>query len=106
MVPPLRSSSNATLVGENAWELVYGAGLSPHVEGDIQLGEYAVEYLKRLSPSWRVFGAIEGTDDEVSLIPEVQYFIRENIYLKFNVGVGLTPKATDVAPEIGVMFSF
>lgn len=126
VVPALRSVHRDTLVGESGWELVYGGGLikgfrwgtvTARISGassegpqdghwSSEFGEYAVEYLKRLSPSWRVFAAVEGEDDEVSLIPEMQYFFRENIYLKFNVGVGLTPKAVDVAPEIGVMFSF
>jgi len=48
---------------------------------------------------------IEGTEDEIVLIPEIQWFITPNIYLKANNGFALTSKATDIAPEIGIMFS-
>jgi hypothetical protein len=75
-------------------------------ENEIAAGEYAVEYLKRLSPSWRVFLAVEGTEDEVELIPEVQWRFAEFATLKLNSAFGLTSKATDWAPEIGIMFSF
>ena len=70
------------------------------------LGEYAAEYLKRLSPKLRVLVAVEGDQDEVEQITEAQWFIRRNIYIKLNNSFGLTSKATDWAPELGVMFSF
>ncbi len=109
------------LIRASDWELAYGGGLikgsrfgtfSARIslsfeEGhSVQFGEYAVEYLKRLSPAWRLYAGIEGEDDEVSLVPELQYFFREDVYLKAGVGVGLTTKAADVAPEVGVLFSF
>ncbi len=71
-----------------------------------ELGEYAVEYLKRLSPAWRVFAGIEGSQDEVELITEAQWHVTDSIFFKFNNAFGLTSKATDWAPEFGVMFSF
>ncbi len=71
-----------------------------------ELGEYAVEYLKRLSPAWRIFAGIEGSQDEVELITEAQWHVTDSIFFKFNNAFGLTSKATDWAPEFGVMFSF
>lgn len=111
------------LIGTPGWELKYGMGLirgfrwgtmtaraaveydeasSSHFDG----GEYAVEYLRRISPAWRVYAGLEGTQDEVSLIGEVQWFVTPTIFVKINNGVGLTPKAADWAPEVGVVFSF
>jgi len=49
---------------------------------------------------------IEGSEDEVSLIPEIQWHVNRNIFLKLATGFGLTSKATDFAPEIGIMISF
>jgi len=70
-------------------------------------GEYAVEYLRRLSPAWRVVAAIEGNQvDEVSLLTEVQWQFVPHAALKLNGGWGLTTNATDFAPEVGIMFSF
>jgi len=49
---------------------------------------------------------VEGDQDEVEQITEAQWFLRPNIYLKLNNSFGLTSKATDWAPEVGVMVSF
>lgn len=81
------------------------AGLE-YTEGQTDFGEWAVEYLKRLSPRWRVWTGVEGTSGEVELIPEIQWHFSERAFLKLNVGIGLTRKTTDLAPEIGVMISF
>lgn len=76
-------------------------------EGKLDAGEYAVEYLRRLSPTLRVLAAVEGNQvDEVALITEIQWKLLRNAYLKVNTGWGLTPNATDLAPEIGLMMSF
>lgn len=69
-------------------------------------GEYAVEYLRRLSPQWRVFLGIEGAQDEVSFISEIQWHLSPRVFLKVNNGVGLTSKSPDWAPEAGIVFSF
>jgi len=74
-------------------------------ENKLGSGEYALEYLKRISSHFRIFTMIEGTEDEIVLIPEIQWFITPNIFLKVNNGFALTSKATDIAPEIGIMFS-
>lgn len=109
------------LIGTPDWEFKLGAGLTkgfswgtmtvrtaveyPLEEPALVLGEYAVEYLKRLSPSWRMYLGVEGTEDEVELIAEAQWHITDSIFLKLNNAFGITSKATDWAPEVGILFS-
>jgi hypothetical protein len=113
---------NRVLIGTGDWELKLGSGVVRGFswgtmtlraaaeydgeDGSVALGEYAIEYLRRLSPRLRVFGAVEGSEDEVEAITEAQVFLRPNILLKLNSAFGMTSKATDWAPEIGIMFSF
>jgi hypothetical protein len=110
------------LIGTPDWEFKLGTGLIRGFgwgtmtlrvaaeysmeESKIELGEYGVEYLRRLSPAWRIYLGIEGSQDEVELIPEVQWHFAPSVILKLNSAVGLTSKATDWAPEVGLMFSF
>ena len=72
----------------------------------VEPGEFAVEYLKRVSPKWRMVGSLEGEDDELALIGEAQWFVSRSAFVKFNCGFGITDKAPDIAPEIGIIFSF
>ena len=113
---------NKLLIGTPDWELKAGIGLikgSPWgtltvraageylvEDSTLDFGEYAVEYLKRLSPVWRLYLGVEGTQDEASLITEAQWHITDYAFLKLNNGVAITSKATDWAPEIGIMFTF
>ena len=73
------------------------------------LGEFSIEYLKRLSPSWRLNLAFEGGEtgamDEWDLVAGVRWRIRDAFFLKLDNAVGLSPKATDWAPQIGVIIS-
>lgn len=110
------------LIGTQDWEFKLGTGVIrgfrwgtatlraavayDRAERKGELGEYAVEYLKRLSPAVRVFAAVEGSEDEVELITEAQWFLRPTILLKLNNAFGVTSKAADWAPEVGLMFSF
>jgi hypothetical protein len=115
--------TDKVLIGTPDWEYKLGFGavrgysfgtLSARVaveysmeESAAELGEYGLEYLRRLSPTWRVYLGIEGSQDEVELIPEAQWHIKtDKIIVKLNSAVGLTSKAADWAPEVGVMFSF
>lgn len=75
-------------------------------EGKVEPGEYALEYLHWVSPHWRLVGTIEGEDDELSLIGEAQWHLSKRAFVKLNCGFGITEKAPDIAPEIGVLFSF
>lgn len=109
------------LIATPDWELGLGVGVSRGFgwgtitvraaaefaaasTSEFDVGEYAVEYLRRLSPKWRLFAAVEGTQDEVSLLTEVQWHLSEGVFLRLNNGVGLTSKATDWEPEVGVVF--
>ncbi|MGH7724344.1 MAG: hypothetical protein ACREOU_02825 [Candidatus Eiseniibacteriota bacterium] len=117
------TNKNPGLVGTPDWEYKLGFGAVrgygfgtmtvraaveyTRAERKFEWGEYAIEYLRRLSPAWRVVGVVEGNQlDEVELITEVQWHFAPSIFLKANTGLGLTPNATDYAPELGVMFSF
>jgi hypothetical protein len=77
-----------------------------HADGSFEPGEYAVEFLRRISSRLRIYAGVEGSQDEVELITEAQIFLRPNVYLKLNNGIGLTSKAPGWAPEVGVMISF
>jgi hypothetical protein len=116
---------NKRLIGTSAFEFKLGIGAirafdwgtmtfraaveNSEDEGKrkFEAGEYAIEYLRRLSQTWRVFAAIEGNQlDEVELITEAQLHLNRRVFLKLNMGWGLTTNATDFAPEVGIMFSF
>ena len=89
------------------WGTLTGRVSLSYSESQIEVGEYAVEYLKRLSPAWRFFAAIEGEQtDEIALIVEGQARLGRHVLLKLNTGIGVTSKAPDVAPEIGLLISF
>jgi hypothetical protein len=111
---------NRRLIGTQDWELKFGTGmvrgfsfgtmtLRGAVEYDasarnLALGEVALEYLRRVNSSFRIYAGVEGTQDEIEGITELQWSIRPNLVLKLNNAVGLTSKATDWAPEIGILF--
>jgi hypothetical protein len=119
VIPTTKEDS---LIGTSDWEFKLGIGtvkgfhwgtmtLRGAVEYDkaedkTELGELAVEYLKRINKTWRVFLAIEGTQDEWECIPELQWHFRHNMFLKLNSAFAITPKAEDWAPEVGLMMSF
>jgi hypothetical protein len=108
------------LIGTPEWEFKFGTGVIrgfsfgtitarvavATVGGTFEPGDYALEYLRRLSPRFRLFAAIEGSEDEVEAIGEAQVFLRPNVILKINNAFGVTPKAPGWAPEIGVAFFF
>ena len=74
---------------------------------EIDWGEVAIEYLKRLSPTMTVYGAVEVLEgDEYSLIGELQWHLSPTIVLKLNSGIGLSTHGMDWSPKIGVLFNF
>ena len=108
------------LIGTQEWELKLGSGITKGFsfgtfslraaveyateESKVELGEYAVEYVKRLFPRWRIYLGVEGSQDEVELITEAQiHVIPDKIVVKLNNAFGVTSKATDWAPEVGLM---
>lgn len=116
------TQDEGALIGTTDWEFQLGGGLIRGLswgtvtarmaveyeaaEGSVGLGEAAVEYLRRLSSKLRVFGSIEGTGDEIEFITELQWHVARFACVKLNNAVGVTSKAPDWAPEIGVLFSF
>jgi hypothetical protein len=54
-------------------------------------------------PRWPT---LEGEDDELVLIGEVLWHNNPSIFVKINSSFGLTEKAPDFAPEVGIMFVF
>ncbi len=122
VVPPLGRGSDNVLIGASDWEYAIGLGmvaghswgtLTPRIsvvyeaaEDKVEAGEYAIEYLKRLSPSWRWVTTLEGESSDVIVVLEAQWHFSPRAYWKFNSGFGLTEKADDFAPEIGLMMSF
>jgi hypothetical protein len=111
---------NKKLIGTQDWEFKLGAGIIKgfgwgtitvraamdyiQEESKAELGEFAVEYLKRISNRLRIYAGAEGSQDEVGLITEAQFFLTPRTILKLYSGFGVTSKATDFAPELGVMF--
>lgn len=70
------------------------------------LGEYGVEYLKRVSPAWRLFAALQGHGNEVTAITEAQWHLTRHVFIRFNQEIGLTSRANDWEPQLGVLFTF
>ena len=117
---PLQKDKN--IIGTQDWEYKLGIGTTKgfvfgtltvrgaveydRSEDTVEMGELAVEYLKKISSRWRVYGGFEGTQDEIEAIAEAQLHVNRNVFCKFNTSFGATSKAVDWAPEVGIMFSF
>ncbi len=115
------TQDSGSLIGTSDWEFKLGFGVMRGyrwgtltgrgaVEYDLAedaggLGELAIEYVKRLSPKWRVYSGFEGNQDEVAFIAEVQWHYSRYGLVKAGNGFGLTSKAPDWAPEVGLMFN-
>jgi hypothetical protein len=113
---------NRRIIGTQSWEYKLGTGITKgfsfgtvtaraaaeyeQADKELIFGEYALEYLKKLSPSLRFYTGVEGNQDEVEWIIEGQRRLGRHATLKLNTAFGLTSKAPDFAPEIGVMFRF
>ena len=112
---------NRILIGTQDWEFKFGTGFVrgfswgtttiraameyDAADANLALGEVAIEYLRRVNSRLRIYAGIEGTQDEIEGIAELQVFLRPNLVLKLNNAFGLTSKATDWAPEFGLLFS-
>lgn len=88
------------------WGTLIARAAVEQAGGVFDLGEIAVEYYKRLSRSFCVYAGFEGTQDEIEFIAEVQWWLSDTVRFKINSGFGVTSKATDWAPEVGLMISF
>lgn len=110
------------IIGTQGWEFKLGSGLIKGFnwgtmtlrlaaeydagESKAELGEYAVEYLKRVSELFRFFIGVEGFQDEVEFITDLQFHVLPKGFIRINNAFGVTSKATDYAPEVGVVFYF
>jgi len=110
------------LIGTQDWEYKLGIGTSKGFrwgtvtlrtaaeysteESKVEAGEYAVEYLKRISRLFRFYVGVEGSQDEVELITDLQFHILPRAFIRINNAFGVTSKATDYAPELGMLFYF
>ena len=109
------------LIGTSDWEFALGVGAIKGTkigtwtirttaaydgeENKVEFGEYALEYLRRWSSLFRSTVLVEGEEDEVDLILDAQFHLSPQVFVRLNTGIGLTSKAEDIAPEVGVMIS-
>jgi hypothetical protein len=108
------------LIGTPSWEFKLGTGWMRSrswgtlavraavawAEGAPETGEYAIEWVRGVGDRLRLYAGIEGEEDEIEFIPEVQLFLTPDIKLNLNSAVGVTKKAAGWAPEVGLMFRF
>jgi hypothetical protein len=82
-------------------------------ESQLDFHEYAVEYLRRLAPDWRLFlGYIVFEGDEANLVTELQWTVRPNLVLRLGNRLGVvsqalstTSNSADWAPTVGILFN-
>ena len=121
----LPTQTNKVLIGNPDWDVRPGFGIVRafpwgtmttritveynHDDRLWDLGEFSIEYLKRLSPAVRLNLAFEGGEtgamDEWDLVAGVRWRIRDRFFLKLDNAIGLMSKSTDWAPELGVVWS-
>jgi hypothetical protein len=120
------SQKTKVLIGDPEWDVKPGIGV---VKGfswgtmtvratleynreahGLDVGEFSVDYLRRLSRSWTLYLGIEGGEtgapDEWDWVTGVQWRIADFASVKIVNALGITSKATDWAPQIGCVFSF
>ena len=109
------------LIGNSDWEVEVGLGAAKGLrwgtvtaraslafevgDGSAALGEYAVEYFSRLSERWNVAAAVEGENDQLTALGELQWRYRRDARVRINVGFGLTEFAPDYTIKLGVAFA-
>jgi len=96
------------LIGTQEWEFKLGSGLVKGFrwgtmsirlafeyvteENKVEFGEYAVEYLKRVSDFFRFYIGIEGSQDEIEFITDFQFSVFKNGFIRINNAFGMTSK--------------
>lgn len=115
-------NKSGLIIGSDGWDVESGIGLTRGFRwGTVtarasilyesasltkwDAGEFGVEYLKRLSPHWRIFAAVGGAGDEISAVTEAQWHLSPKAFIRFSQEIGLTSKATDWEPQLGVLFT-
>jgi hypothetical protein len=119
-----RTQRRKELLAEPNWDAKPGVGLVRgfgfgtmsiriaaeynHEEKHPDLGEFAIEYLRRLSRSGTLFLAFEGGEtgamDEWDLVTGIRWRLGRTVDVKFDNALGLSSKATDWAPQAGLVF--
>ena len=111
---------NNSLIGTSDWEIKFGGGLikgyswgTVTVRAGVEyiaaektwgVGEYAIEYYRRAN-RFRFYAVLEGSENEVAIVPGMEWNLGHGVFVKLNNGFGLTSRAIDFAPEVGIMFS-
>jgi hypothetical protein len=104
--PELETKAGIGLIRGFGWGTITVRAAIEQSGSTVDFGEYAVEFYKRLSKRFRVYTGIEGSQDELEWIAELQVWLNDSVRFKINNAFGLTSKATDWAPELGLMISF
>lgn len=77
---------------------------------NLDFGEVAVEYLKRVSNPVHLYLAIEGGEggalDEWDFISGIRWRLSPHASFKLDNAIGISSKSTDWAPQFGLMLSF
>ncbi len=114
------------LTGDRVWDFKPGLGLIRgytwgtmtvrttleynHDDKHPDVGETAIEYLRRLSPALRMYLGVEGGEtgapDEWEFNSGINWRLSEAVSLKYDNILGITSKATDWSPQLGLLISF
>lgn len=123
ITPPFQR--NRKLIGNEDWDFKPGIGIVKgyswgtitfrstieytRTDSSLNVGETALEFIRRFSPKWQFYCGIEGGEgggpDEWVLTPGINWQISQNLYVRCYSAIGLFPKATDWAPELGLLYS-
>ena len=104
--PELETKAGIGIIKGFRWGTLIARAAVEQAGGVFDIGEIAVEFYKRMSRRFCVYAGLEGTQDEIEFIAEVQWWLSDTVRFKINNAFGVTSKATDWAPEIGLMISF
>lgn len=116
------TQDEGSLIGTTDWEYKFGSGAIhswgwgtgairaaveySRAEDKFEVGEIAVEGLRRFDRHALAYFGVEGFEDEWEAIPEFQWTPLRGVTIKLNSAFGLTSKAADWAPEVGVLVRF
>lgn len=119
------TQQNMVLIGDSEWDFKPGIGFSRsfewgtlsarttgewnHSEAKADFGETSIEYLRRFSRSFQMFAAFEGGEggpfDEWHLASDLAWRLTDHVTFKLDNTFGLSSKANDWEPQIGILFS-
>jgi len=116
------TQDEGSLIGTTDWEFKFGSGAMRSYgwgtasfraaveyskgEDKFELGELALEGHRRFNRHSLVYAGVEGSEDEWELIAEYQWTLLKGVTLKLNNAFAFSSKATDWAPEVGIVLRF